>query len=249
MVLFWRLVLAHVIADFPLQTDAVFLIKKRFPWGVLLHGILFALTSILVTGPYWNSLPVWGGLLFLWIFHLVVDRAKLRLIDSGHGDHLGYFLLDQAMHVGAIVLVCILLRGYSGVGDVDESSTTLVPQLKLGIAYIVAIWVSPLFSFYLRSAYVQFDTSRSQRTGSGSFQQVRRYPAQPSPLWRIMGYVERGGLVAVITAGGRLFLLIPLILLPRVGLWVIEGKQSVSLWELAVGSLAALSMGLWGSAL
>ena len=75
MALFWRLVLAHVAADFALQTDAVFRVKKRFSWGVLLHGAIFALTSILALSPYLGSFSLWVGLIFLWLFHVAVDKA------------------------------------------------------------------------------------------------------------------------------------------------------------------------------
>jgi hypothetical protein len=257
MVLFWRLVLAHVVADFPLQTDAVFLIKKRFSWGVLLHGAIFALTSILATGPYLNSSPFWGGLFLLWLFHAAVDKAKLSIGSSGRGDHVGFFLLDQMLHVGAIGLISLFFGRGPQATVLAESSAALIPKLKLGVAYVIAIWVSPLLAFYIRADYARFRTSRSRTADAGSSQQAPEqvpeqtlgHLAQPPTPWRIMGYVERGCLVAVITQGSRLLFLIPLILLPRVGLRVSAGRRGAFLWELVVGSLVALSMGLWGSSI
>jgi hypothetical protein len=249
MALFWRLVLAHVAADFALQTDAVFRIKKRFSWGVLLHGSIFALTSILAAIPYLSNLPMWGGLIFLWLFHVAVDKAKLALSTSERRDHLGYFLLDQLFHLGAIGLICLLLDQDPGIAHQARESAALISRLKLGVAYIIAVWVSPLLSFYVRSACLRWKRPRFSGAESGAPRSAADQPLQPSGLWRWMGYLERGCLVAVIAQGGRLLFLIPLILLPRAGLWIFQGKKAPALWELLLGSAVSLAMGLWASTL
>jgi len=245
MVLFWRLVLAHVAADFALQTDAVFRVKKRFSRGVLLHGAIFALTSILVTIPYLNILPLWGGLVFLWLFHVAVDKAKLVLSVSAQRDHLGYFLLDQLLHLGAIGLICLPLDRHPGIALAARRSAALVPLFKLGTAYITAIWASPLFSLYVRSACLRWKRWRSREPESAAPLTEGAPRMFPSGPWRWLGYIERGCLVAVIAQGGRLALLIPLVLLPRTALWISGGRESSALWELILGSALAVSLGLW----
>lgn len=255
MAVFWRLVLAHFMADFALQTDAVFSVKKRFSWGVLLHVAIFALTSIAATGPYLNNPPFWGGLVFLWLFHAAVDKAKLSFNSSGHGDHLGTFLFDQMLHLIAIGLVCLFLtRHFRMIAAVDDSAS-LIPRLKLGTAYIIAIWVSPVLSFYIPSVALRSGSPRPPKGIVGSCQKtskkalIKNIDSRPTAQWRLMGYVQRGGLVAAITGGGRLLFLIPLLLLPGAGLWVSEGKKDTALRELVLGSLIALGMGLWGRTL
>jgi len=249
MVLFWRLILAHFAADFALQTDAVFGVKKRYSWGVLLHGAIFALTSVLVTIPYLKSLPVWGGLVFLWLFHVAVDKAKLMLSTSAHRDHLGFFLLDQLIHVGAIGLICLLLSRHPRIARAAGESAALIPRWKLGVAYIIAIWASPLLSFYVRSACRRWRARQTPETDRGTFPPATDPPVLPSGLWRWLGYLERGCLVAMIAQGGRMMFLIPLILLPRIGLWISSGKGRWPLGELIPGTAVALSMGLWASTL
>lgn len=247
MALFWRLVLAHFAADFALQTDDVFRVKKRFPWGVLLHGAIFALTSVLATIPYLRFLPLWGGLVFLWLFHVAVDKTKLVLSTSAHRDHLGYFLLDQLLHLGAIGLISALLSRHPGMALAAQRSADLIPALKLGVAYIIAIWVSPLLVLYIRSAWLRWQRGRPSATETGASRPAGEPSALSPGLWRWMGYAERGCLAAVIAQGGRLFLLIPLILLPRTGLWISGGRGRSALWELILGSAVALAMGLWAS--
>jgi hypothetical protein len=245
MVLFWRLVLAHVAADFALQTDAVFRVKKRFSWGVLLHGAIFALTSILAAIPYLNILPLWGGLIFLWLFHVAVDRAKLALSVSAQRDHLGYFLLDQLLHLGAIGLICLPLNRHPGIALLARRYAALVPQFKLGTAYITAIWASPLLSHYVRSACLRWKQRRSREPEPAAPPPEGALRVFPSGPWRWLGYIERGCLVAVTAQSGRLLLLIPLVLLPRTALWISGGRRSSALWELALGSAVAVSLGLW----
>ncbi len=249
MTLFWRLVLAHVAADFALQTDAVFRVKKRFSWGVLLHGAIFALTSILALSPYLGSFSLWVGVIFLWLFHVAVDKAKLALGASQQRDHLGYFLLDQLLHLGAIGLVCLLLNRHLRMPLEVRESAAVIFRLKLGVAYIVAIWASPLLSFYVRSACLRWKTPPSPGSNSEASRRAAEQPMQPSGLWRWMGYIERGCLVAVTVQGGRLLFLIPLVLLPRTVLWISRGKERSGLWELILGSAMALSMGLWAGTL
>jgi hypothetical protein len=249
MALFWRLVLAHFAADFALQTDAVFRVKKRYSWGVLLHVAIFALTSVLAVIPYLNSLPLWSGLAFLWLFHLAVDKAKLALSASERRYHLGYFLLDQLLHIGAIGLICLLLNGHLRMTLAARESAALIPRWKLGVAYIIAIWVSPLISSYARSDLLRLKALRTPQTEPGVTLPAAGRPVLPSGLWRWMGYLERGCLVAVIVQGGRPMLLIPLVLLPRAGLWIVRGREESILWELVLGTAMALAMGLWAHTL
>jgi hypothetical protein len=226
MVLFWRLLLAHLIADFPLQTDAVFAIKKGRAWGLLLHSTLFGLTAILLAGPFLRIWAVWGSLVLLWLFHSAIDKAKLALVGSGRKDHLVYFLLDQVLHIGTVALVCLFLNRIPQVSAIASS----IRPIKISIAYVVSVWVSPLFCFYARTAF--------------SPQKID-FQRQQSVLWRTIGYVERLMMTAVAASGGRLFLILPLVLLPRIGLSIFTQQSKFSSWELILGSIIAFAAGLW----
>jgi hypothetical protein len=230
MVLFWRLMLAHVIADFPLQTDAVFSIKKNTGWGVFLHGAIFTLTALLAAMNDLAVPMVWVGLISLGLFHVAVDKGKLVLAGGGRRDNLGYFLLDQALHVGAIGLMSFFVSRLPNIAR-QEQDPAAIARLQIGIAYIVAIWVSPLLSYYLRSAF---------HHPSGD-----RYHTRQPALWRILGYMERGGLVALLAQDGRLLALAPLLFLPRIVLSTHGGSEGYSRWDFVLGSTVAIIMGLW----
>ncbi|MFC1682866.1 DUF3307 domain-containing protein [Candidatus Zixiibacteriota bacterium] len=226
MVLFWRLLLAHLIADFPLQTDAVFAVKKGRAWGVMLHSTLFWLTAILLAKPFLHIWAVWGGLVLLWLSHSVIDKAKLALVSSGRKDHLVYFLLDQLLHIGAVALVCLFLNRIPQVSAIAAS----VLSIKIGIAYVVSVWVSPLLCFYTRTAF--------------SSQKVD-FQRQQSVCWRVIGSAERLLITAVAAAGGRLFIILPLVFFPRIGLSIFTRQSKFSRWELILGSTIAVAAGFW----
>lgn len=230
MVLFWRLLLAHFVADFPLQTDAVFVVKKEKPWGLLLHSTLFWLVAILLAKPFLKIGAVWGGLIILGLLHIVIDKSKLILVGKGHKDHLVYFLLDQALHVGSMSLLSFFLSRIPQVMAIAEGHTADLHLVKLAIAYVISVWASPLLSFYTQTAL--------------SPQKVEFKAHQPA-LWRMLGYVERWMLTTIVTWGGRLFFLIPLAFLPRIGLSFLAGERDVSPGEFALGSAIAILAGIW----
>jgi hypothetical protein len=234
MVLFWRLLLAHLMADFPLQTDAVFAVKKEKRWGVLLHGTVFGLVAILLVKPFLGIGAVWGGLILLWLFHAAVDKAKLIMASGRRGDHLAYFLSDQVLHIAAVALTSYVLNQNPQVAAFVHGPASEVHLIKLGIAYVVSIWASPLLSYYFEVAF------SPRKMG---------FTAHQPPLWRILGYVERGMLTAIVAWGGALFFLIPIAFLPRVSIWFFAGDRNFSRWELILGSAMAILAGAWASTL
>jgi hypothetical protein len=92
------LLAAHLVADFVLQTDWV-ISKKRRWWGMALHiGGVAAMTFLAIgrLDPVVLALIVGS--------HLVMDLVKTFLMK----DEIWPFLIDQAVHLVAIVLVAVL---------------------------------------------------------------------------------------------------------------------------------------------
>jgi hypothetical protein len=232
MALLWRLLLAHLIADFPLQTDSVFAVKKEKGWGVFLHGTLFGLVAILLAKPFLKMEAVWGGLFILWLFHIAIDKGKLILVGGGRKDHLVYFLLDQALHIGSVILIGLLLNRIPRISVMAMNLEANVPLIKLGIAYVISVWGSPLICFYIHK------TVSSEKL---------EFTTEQSSSWRMLGYAERWMLTTIVAVGGRLFLLSPLIFLPRVGFSLFADKRTFSRWEFVLGSIIAISAGVWAA--
>ncbi|MFN2147478.1 MAG: DUF3307 domain-containing protein [Anaerolineales bacterium] len=102
MAIFWRLLLAHLLADFPLQPNSLVRLKDR-PAGLAIHLGIHAGVMVAVLWPAASTL--WPGLLGLVIFHGLLDRAKIRSAVRLGLSEPGAYLLDQAVHLGSLALL------------------------------------------------------------------------------------------------------------------------------------------------
>lgn len=99
MELFLSMILAHVIADFLLQSPQIAADKCRgLPRGYLLHFTGHLIALALLTHPYFSPAAV-----ILWVMlpaaHLLLDWLKNRLFSPAHPADALIFLLDQALHL------------------------------------------------------------------------------------------------------------------------------------------------------
>jgi len=78
MFLFYRLLLAHIIADFPMQTKQIFKVKSNTEWGVLIHTLIVLIFSIFFAFPYLEDPKVVIILLIIFLSHTVIDKLKME---------------------------------------------------------------------------------------------------------------------------------------------------------------------------
>lgn len=100
--LFFLFVLAHVLADFLLQTEGIAAAKCRGnASGYIKHGAGHAAALAVLTHHYFSL-----EILLLWLLipaaHLLIDWLKNRLVPAGHPADSAAFLADQALHLGVI---------------------------------------------------------------------------------------------------------------------------------------------------
>ena len=115
MIVFIKLVLAHLVGDFILQFTSWVKAKEKKKWKAyqlylhaLLHGVLMLLLIWEVTFIPWAIL--------LAIIHLVIDGVKLVL--QSNKTKRGYFFADQIAH---LISIYVIYRLYSGTSIVDSS--------------------------------------------------------------------------------------------------------------------------------
>jgi hypothetical protein len=106
---FLALLLAHMTADFPLQTEWIRSRKKRRALsGYLAHGAVHYLLAAVCLGLFSDAVLLsWSTpfiLLGLILVHLLIDFGRSNL-----QDRLSVFLLDQLLHVCTIALAVTLL--------------------------------------------------------------------------------------------------------------------------------------------
>ncbi len=108
MFLFLRLILAHFLADFPLQFNLIHKAKLRSFWGQVLHAAIFTICSIVLCWPFLRIKALWILIVFLGTAHLLIDYLKIRYFNAKkHTEkyNVGTFLADQALHIVTISVI------------------------------------------------------------------------------------------------------------------------------------------------
>jgi hypothetical protein len=115
MIIFWRLLLAHLLADFTFQFDVVNRMKRNNLWGMLLHCATHFVFSVLFA---WNYLPQtwvrpfglpvsgWWAVSLMFALHFIVDELRIYSMNTlGYRDGTVSFLADQALHFYVLFMI------------------------------------------------------------------------------------------------------------------------------------------------
>ncbi|MEH7081861.1 DUF3307 domain-containing protein [Neobacillus drentensis] len=129
--LFFSLVLAHFIADFYLQTDDMVIEKRKNLWKHVSHHLFT--TGFVLIGFWILSYNFENILKYLFIplfgivaSHLILDWLKIILLDKlkmtneENMKRLGYFVLDQVLHLVAILLACMFCFQFEIEGFIQQ---------------------------------------------------------------------------------------------------------------------------------
>ena len=100
--LFIKLIIAHIVGDFILQTDKTIIDKQekkwksfRLYWHVTIHGLI----SIVIT----MNLNYWKGIGTIVLTHLIIDLWKLCVQNDKNKRSI--FIIDQVFHLFVILVV------------------------------------------------------------------------------------------------------------------------------------------------
>lgn len=136
MFLFYRLLLAHIIADFPLQTSQIFKVKMNTEWGVILHTIIVLIFSILFTFPYLENPKVIAVLLIIFLSHTIIDKLKLKYSKKTNTPNLKIFLIDQVLHISIIVILTF---------NFTEKVLLTSPFNNVFLSYLIHLYNNDIF--------------------------------------------------------------------------------------------------------
>jgi len=120
--IFWILILCHLIADYPLQSDAMVNAKRRFS-GLLMHVSIHFLTIIVLFCGLLNYDISTGFSLALAIsfFHLGIDHWKNILSNLRPEWSIFTYIQDQILHILSIILVTVLWLYYTQASELPGS--------------------------------------------------------------------------------------------------------------------------------
>lgn len=115
MSLFWRLVLAHLLADFLFHFNFIYKLKNTKVFaGYFVHGVVFFLLALIccssflnITWMHFGSFYLDGtkSILILAVLHALLDKINPSETRSFQGHNFSLFLLWQAMEIMLLFIV------------------------------------------------------------------------------------------------------------------------------------------------
>jgi len=199
MFIFLRLLLAHLLADFALQTDYIYYLRVKFSWGVVFHSLVFAGLSVILLTPYLNEQRTWLLIAILWGSHTLLDKLKNNYIFSTGEDSIWWFLMDQVVHLIIIIGGCLVMNSmqpmtlppfYQGIYHSDLF-------FRYANGYVFTLFVPVALVYYI------------EKTWWGQERDV----LYPSPYLKYTGVFERLAVLSFLLAGKPYYFFVPLPLL------------------------------------
>jgi hypothetical protein len=229
MVLFWWLLFAHLLADFPLQVNRVYTLKLKSFWGVVLHASIFGIVALIVSAPYWLVNPY--NLLFiivLWSSHIYIDRTKL-LANNLTIHKTTAFFLDQILHISLIFLVC----SFPLVRDTQPMSNQFLNKyyynadyINLITAYLVTTYVALVVKLVIREGRLHPESKKFQM------------PPMKKKYWE-MG--ERASITTAVWLGGYFYFIL---IFSAISIWLRYRKRVEHECDLCLSTLMAITVGI-----
>jgi len=207
MNLFWLLILAHFIADFPLQSDKIFALKSKHKWGILPHIFISFITNLFIAFPFLGFKNFWVAVFFLAIIHYLLDWLKILLTQKLLSDSVLIFLLDQAFHIFFIWFTCYCLFDIPSPDIKYKFIVTYYFNKK--VILVLTGFVFSIFGGGVLIHYIRKIVQRIKTKESG--EQV----PFPNVNKRCVGYMERFFSTFGTIFGGWFLLLVPIAFIPR----------------------------------
>ncbi len=183
-ILFLKLLLAHLLGDFVLQSKKWVFKRKEHVGYLLLHIGIHALLLLLL---FVNQLTVfWDVILFVLCTHLIIDSLKIYAEKHLPQFSFRLFLIDQCAHL-AVILSIIIYRY-----DVFPEWISYMFSAK-ALLYIIAILLTVYVSPIMLRVFFQKWTSEAE------FLHKSKHSLTDAGMW--IGILERILIVLFIQVG------------------------------------------------
>jgi len=132
MYLTLHLILAHFLADYPLQSGKMVKYKYKSLIGLFLHTIMHVVVISLICLPFLYSAKVLWSLIVIFISHLLIDRAKIACEKfCPKINKFIFYALDQLLHILILLYVSLYFIGKAEPGMTGDwyayySDSTLI---------------------------------------------------------------------------------------------------------------------------
>lgn len=201
MNIFLLLLLSHLIADFPLQTNFIYKARYKYKYGGLFHIIVHTVSNIFFLTPFLTYYQTWIGIIAISLSHYFIDRMKKTSIWT--------FFLDQVLHIGIIIIISIGLKSLTPQFILGDINTFFFNHrlLLIIIGFILSTFFMTIIIFFIKMTW------------------FFRYSGTPlEGFEKFSGFFDRGTVYLISTLSllyGKYYFL-PLCLLPpaiRLFLW------------------------------
>ena len=139
------LILAHLLADFPLQTNTIAINKSKSLRGLLVHVFVYVAATWALLGFQYRF---WFLVGCLGLSHFFVDSIKVK----GNPQSVPLFILDQAAHLAFILVIG------SNIDPTHGAFDPLLKQPLLNFSLLVAACLAVKVMFWLWANNLNDDT-------------------------------------------------------------------------------------------
>lgn len=149
MIIFYHLLVAHLLADFVFQPKSLVDWKQKSWKGLAVHVLIHWLLSILILSPYLPNFKLLLLLLGVTLSHFMVDMIKIRWQKESK-RYVALFFLDQAVHVFILLLATPTIRIFKPLLHFTPPVSYFDPQL---FAFVIG---GLLFTYFVEILSFQF---------------------------------------------------------------------------------------------
>lgn len=186
--MFWLFLLAHFLADYPLQTSWMVANKGRLP-ALALHAGTHFIVLLVVLSPEWAA--VWPYCLVLALVHMLIDRGKIALSTIRPQWVTLPYLIDQLLHY--LTMAAVVWWIGQTQPDLDPFLSAAVAIFITGYLLVTYVWaisekvLTPAQSEYRRELESGFWPRMAARALllTGLLWWV--YPGRPVSAWLAQG--------------------------------------------------------------
>lgn len=159
LILFLKLLLAHIVGDFVLQTKTLVLKRGENVLYLLLHTLIHVLLLCIVFFPAITD--AWFPILSIGVAHLAIDSLKIWAEKIWPTKPATLFLADQLLHV--LVIFAVVFGTYS-FPETLLANLSVAKLLLYLIAFLLLAVVSPIFLRVFFTKWNQEQAVQSKRS-------------------------------------------------------------------------------------
>lgn len=159
LILFLKLLLAHIVGDFVLQTKTLVLKRGENVLYLLLHTLIHVLLLCIVFFPAITD--AWFPILSIGVAHLAIDSLKIWAEKIWPTKPTTLFLADQLLHI--LVILAVVLGTYS-FPETLLANLSVAKLLLYLIAFLLLAVVSPIFLRVFFTKWNQEQAVQSKRS-------------------------------------------------------------------------------------